>query len=260
MLDDRAGGADARHPLALDVDVGAEPEGQPQAVDLLRNPLLHLGGGGHAGGDDPAGEGLLADVHRQRVDAAVAGELLLGAGLNPAGAQGVGAGELGAVLFIQCLYQLVVQRFGKAVAHRADGRSVDADLLGICFADKAGQLLQLAAGLGIVVALGVDGGKPLVRAAKVIGGKARLVVDKDQAGQPSGGQAQRGDHGGEDRILVVLPAEDDPHVKAGLLHQPGQQVMDAERKLIVHNLVLFFECYSLSHGRCPPVKLISSLL
>ena len=146
MLNQLPFAADAVQPLPLYVHVRAEPEGQTQTVYFLGNPLLHLGGGGHAGRDDLSGKGFLANLHCQLVNGAVAGKLLLRPCFNPAHRQRVGATQLIAILWVERLIQLIIHRLGKPVAHRIDGRTVDSDALWLDLSDILCQHFQLVPG------------------------------------------------------------------------------------------------------------------
>ena len=80
----------------------------------------------------------------------------------------------------------------------------------------------------------------LARSPKVERFKPLALLDEHQTGQPSGGQAQRWKHSGENRVLVVLPAQDDPHIISGFFHQLGKQFVYPLNQQVVDDLILFF--------------------
>ena len=108
---------------------------------------------------------------------------------------------------------------------------VEPDPLGIALADDAAEGLPLAFALLLVEGPGVPGvleqalgvGAGDVQALDAL---ARTAVEKDQD-LGDGVPVAEGDHGLEDGIEVVLVAGDDPHVDAGLAHEPRQERLQA---------------------------------
>ena len=112
MLDNIPAAANARHSLSLDINMRAKPEGQSETIDLLCNPLLHLGRGGHSRGNDLAGKCLFTDIHGKRINSAVTGKFLLRSGFDPSGCQRISTTQLFPIRFFQRFIKLIIQLFG----------------------------------------------------------------------------------------------------------------------------------------------------
>jgi len=234
-------------PPGLEVHRGGKPALQPLLAHRLHKEPLHVGGGGDAGGDDLAGEGLLDDLPGQLVHRPVPGELLAGAGLEPIGDDVLGADNFGHNLRGHGGGEEIVYALGEAVGKLVFGAVVQGDVIRVQPLDGLPEQLHPVLG----GRPGDDGVHPLkipVVAQAVPVHPARGAAVEDEAGKAAGVPGHGGHHGKVDRVLVVLAVHHNPHGNLLTLHQRRQEVVQPLPEGVVKKLGLLPDGKHLAHG------------
>ena len=225
--------AEHRALVPLHRDSRLEPGLELQFADPLAVPPGEVLGRGDPGLDRLFRQSVRDDRAGQADHGRIDGHLLRGPGLEPGDGEPLGvhepAGEVGTERFPERL----VFGGGDAVGEAEVRRAVDADHPGVSLADEFGHPGPLV-GLGLRVPGARNAPDVVARHREALHAFLRAAVVEHQHRPPPRRQPGVGEHGADDRVLVVLPRRDDPQVHALTPHDLGQDGLETDLQPAVH--------------------------
>ena len=211
-------------------------------ADPLAVPPGEILGGGDARLDRLSRQAFGEDGAGEADDGRIDGHLLRSPGFEPGDGQRLGAGQSPREVRPERVPERFVLDGGDAVGKAEFRRAVDCDHVGVPLEDQFGDPGPLI-GFGLGIPGARDASDVVAGHRQPLDALLRTAVEEEEHGAAPGREPGVGQHGADDRILVVFPRRDDPQVHAVAPHDLRQHGLEPDLEPAVH------ERRALPHGK-----------